>query len=90
MASRDQITGICREMFDRIDVNNNGYIEKYELKPIWPEMVRELQINNKLDQNDFDAGFDMLDQDHDEQISFQEMHEWFEHWAEQAGLIEFR
>ena len=60
------------DVFDKVDKNKNGYIEKDELAHLIQEMVNKLKKETKIPEDKVESALKLIDTDGDGKISKEE------------------
>lgn len=75
------------DMFKAMDTDKSGFLEKEEVRHYWKDICTQMQIDDQLQEDDFEAGFSRLDTSGDARLEFEELFNWFREWAYSRGLL---
>ena len=79
-----KITKEAREIFDSYDLNNDGKIEKSELKLILNNISQKLGLPLPTD-NDINIGFKQLDKNNNNLLEFDEFFDFYKQVYDQLN-----
>ena len=72
--TKEQLAETANKLFEGIDTNNNGKLEKSEVRTFSMEMMKVLKPNNfEWDEEKFEANFEKLDKNEDGTICREEL-----------------
>merc|ERR1719316_1417790 len=75
IAKRKKLKNIDRELFEQIDVDNSGYLSRYEFVTF---VLQKYEKLNAEDLRDINYQFEYLDKDNSGEVSFEEIEQLFD------------
>ena len=85
--TKEQLTNIAQEMFEQIDTNKNGSLEKSEVRAFSEQMMKNLKPDAEFDEARFEENFAALDKNEDGKVSFDELLRSLIEKAEKNGVL---
>jgi hypothetical protein len=76
-----ELKRLIQEVFDKIDTNKNGFIEKNEMK------AAALELGEIATCEDFEKSFQVMDENHDGKISLKEFINWWKLGRQNSALM---
>ena len=85
--TKEQLSTIAQQMFDQIDANKNGSLEKSEVRTFSEQMMKNLKPDAEFDEARFEENFATLDKNEDGKVSFEELLKSLIDKAEKNGVL---
>ena len=89
--TKDELQVVVREIFDAIDTNKNGFLEKSELRTVagnlHAKMTEGKADAKEFNEEKFEKGFTMMDKSGDGKISFDEAFTALTNFARNHGHL---
>lgn len=87
--TKEQLTNIARSIFNEIDANKNGALEKSELHEFSIKIHAEVTNGEKpFNEERFEKGWELLDKNGDGKVTFDEVIKPLLSMAEKAGVAD--
>ena len=82
-----QLREVATQMFEQIDANKNGALEKDEVKAFSQRMMTQLKPDSTFDEAKFEENFQKLDKNQDGKVSFDELFKSLVEKAKSNGVL---